>query len=62
MPPDEKILTLTGLQKITNRYQDVHKIEVKFRGKVPVNLEFENKIQKNGNFDNQKIFYSEWNG
>ena len=33
MPPDEKVLDLTGIQKITNRYQDVNKNEVKFRGK-----------------------------
>ena len=46
MPPDEKILKLTGLEKITNRYQDLVKNEVKFRGKIPVNLEYENKKQK----------------
>ena len=33
MPPDEPILELTGIQKITNRYQDVNKNEVKFRQK-----------------------------
>ena len=42
MPPDEKILKLTALQKITNRYQDVNKNEVKFRSKIPLNLEYEN--------------------
>ena len=46
MPPDEKILKLTGLEKITNRYQDLVKNEVKFRGKIPVNLEDENNKQK----------------
>ena len=46
MPSDEKILKLTELQKITNRYQDVNKNEVKFRGKIPVNLEYENNKQK----------------
>ena len=46
MPPDQKILKRTELQKITNRYQDVNKTEVKFRGKIPVNLEYENNKQK----------------
>ena len=41
MLPDEKILKIAELQKITNRYQDVNKNEVKFRGKIPVNLEYE---------------------
>ena len=46
MPPDEKILKLTELQKITKRYQDVNKNEVKFGGKTPVNLEYENNKQE----------------
>ena len=46
MPPDEKILKSAQIQKITNRYQDVNKNEVKFRGKIPVNLEYENNKQK----------------
>ena len=46
MPPDEKILKSTGTHKITNRYQDVNNNEVKFRGKIPVNLEYETKKQK----------------
>ena len=46
MPPDEKILKIAELQKITNRYQDVNKNEVKFRGNIPVNLEYENNKQK----------------
>ena len=46
MPPDEKILKIAEFQKITNRYQDVNKNEVKFRGKIPVNLEYENNKQK----------------
>ena len=46
MPPDEKILKIAELQKITNRYQDVNKNEVKFRGKIPVNLEYEDNKQK----------------
>ena len=35
MPPDERIMKHTEIQKITNRYQDVNKNEVKFRGKIP---------------------------
>ena len=46
MPPDEKILKIAELQNITNRYQDVNKNEVKFRGKIPVNLEYGNNKQK----------------
>ena len=46
MPPDEPMLELTGIQKITNRYQDVNKNEVKFRGKIPENVEYENNKQK----------------
>ena len=46
MPPDEKILKSTGIHKLTNRYQDVNKNEVKSRGKIPVNQEYENNKQK----------------
>ena len=46
MPPDKRIMKSTEIQKITNRYQDVNKIEVKFRGKIPVNIEHENNNQK----------------
>ena len=46
MPPDEKIMKHTEIQKYTNRYQDVNKNEVKFRGKIPVNIEYENNKQK----------------
>ena len=46
MPPDERITKSTELQKITNRYQDVNKNEVKFRGNIPVNVEYENNKQK----------------
>ena len=46
MPSDEEILKSTGIRKITNRYQDVNKNEVNFRGKIPVNLEYENKKQQ----------------
>ena len=46
MPPDKRIMKPTEIQKVTNRYQDVNKNEVKFRGKIPVNNEFENNKQK----------------
>ena len=46
MPLDEQIMEKTEMQKITNRYQDVNKNEVKFRGKIPVNIEYENNNQK----------------
>ena len=34
------------MQKITDRYKDVNKNEVKFRGKIPVNIKNENNKQK----------------
>ena len=46
IPPDDRIMKATEIQKITNRYQDVNKNEVKFRGKIPVNKEYENNKQK----------------
>ena len=46
MPPDEKIMKSSGIQKLTNRYQDVHKNEVKFTRKIPLNIEYENNKQK----------------
>ena len=46
MPLDEQIMKKTEIQKITNRYQDVNKNEVKFRGKIPVDMEYENNKQK----------------
>ena len=46
MPPDERITHCTETQKITNRYQDVNKNEVKFRGNLPLNIEYENKKQE----------------
>ena len=45
-PPDEKSIKSTEIQKITNRYQDVNVNEVKFRGQIPVNVEYENNKQK----------------
>ena len=49
MPLGETMLELTRIQKITNRYQDVNKNEVKFRGKIPVSVEYENNKQKMDN-------------
>ena len=46
MPPDERILKSIELQKIT-----------KFREKVPVNVEYENKKQ-DGNIDYRKNRYN----
>ena len=46
MPPDKRIMKPTELQKVSNRYQDVNKNEIKFRGKIPVNIEYENNKQK----------------
>ena len=46
MPPDERIIKSTEIQKVTNRYDDVNKNEVKIRGKIPVNVECENNKQK----------------
>ena len=45
MPPNKRIMKSAGRQKITNRYQSVIKNEVKFRGKIPVNVEYENNKQ-----------------
>ena len=46
MPPDERITKSTEIQKITNRKQDKNKNEVKFKEKIPVNVEYENNKQK----------------
>ena len=46
MPVDEKILKQTEIQKVKQRYQDVNRNEVKFRGKIPANIEYENDKQK----------------
>ena len=34
------------IQKVRHWYQDVNKNEVKFRGKIPVDIEYENNKQK----------------
>ena len=46
MPLDERIMKKTKIQKITKRSQDVNKNEIKFRGKIPVDMEYENSKQK----------------
>ena len=46
MPPDKRIMKPTEIQKVVNRYQDVNKNEVNFRGKIPVNIEYETNKQK----------------
>ena len=46
MPADENIMKQTEIQKIEHRYQDVNKNEVKFRGKIPADVEYENNKQK----------------
>ena len=46
MPADENIMKQTEIQKIKHRYQDVNRNEVKFRGKIPADVEYENNKQK----------------
>ena len=46
MPADENIMKQTEIQKIKHRYQDVNKNEVKFRRKIPADVEYENNKQK----------------
>ena len=46
MPVDEEIMKQTEIQKTKQPYQDVNKNEVKFRGKIPANIEYENNKQK----------------
>ena len=46
MPADENIMKQTETQKIKHRYQDVNKNEVKFREKIPADVEYENNKQK----------------
>ena len=46
MPLDEQIMKKTEIQKMTDRYQDVNKNEIKFRGKIPVDMKYENNKQK----------------
>ena len=43
---DNKIMNESEIQKVRHRYQDVNKNEVNFRGKIPVDIEYENNKQK----------------
>ena len=45
MPPDEKILKSTGIQKITKRCQDVNKNEVKVRENFPEDENIKQKVE-----------------
>ena len=46
MPADKTIVKDTEIRKVRHRYHDVNKNEVKFRGKIPVDIEYENNRQK----------------
>ena len=46
MPVDENIMKRTEIQEVKHRYQDVNKNELKFRGKIPADIEYENNKQK----------------
>ena len=46
MPPDESIMKSREMQKITSRYQDVNKNEVKFRVNFRKEIEYVNNKQK----------------
>ena len=46
MPADEYMWKRTELQKVKHRHQDVNKNEVKFRGKMPANIEYKSNKQK----------------
>ena len=46
MPADENIMKQNKIQNIKHRYQDLNKNEVKFRGKIPAVVEYENNKQK----------------
>ena len=46
MPVDENMMKRTEIQKMKYRYQDVNKHEVKFRGKIQADIEYDNNKQK----------------
>ena len=46
MPADNKIMKDTEIQKVKRRYQDGNKNEIKFRWKIPVDIEYQNNKQK----------------
>ena len=39
LPVDENIMKRTEIQKVKHRYQDVNENELKFRGKIPADIE-----------------------
>ena len=43
---DKRVVKPTEIQKVSNRYQDYNKNEVKVRGKIPVDVEYVNNKQK----------------
>ena len=43
---ENKIMKETETQKVKQRYQDVNKNEVSFRGKIPLDIKTENNKQK----------------
>ena len=45
MAADEKVLKKTEIQTVKHQYQEVNKIEVKFRGKIQVIFDFEDNKQ-----------------
>ena len=61
MPADENIMKQTEIQKVKHRCQVVNKNEVKFRGKIPTDVEYENNKQKNGKFTSKSNFQFEPN-
>ena len=46
MPVGRNMMKRTEIQKVKHRYQDVNRNEVKFREKIPVDIEYENNKQK----------------
>ena len=46
MSADNTKMKESEIQKVRHRYQDVNKNEVKFRGNIPVDIEYENNKQK----------------
>ena len=56
MPAGESILKKTEKQKIKHRYQNVNKNELKLRGQIPTDIEYENIKQKMQILDWMKEF------
>ena len=54
LPLDERIIKKTEIQKMTNPYQDVNKHEVKFWGKIPVDMEYEKQTNKEWKTNHRK--------